>query len=429
MTKTLQQTDSDIIWHPFTPLEGGPTPLVVSRAEGVYLYTEDGRRILDAVSSWWVNLHGHAQPDIAGAIAKQALALEHVIFAGFTHAPAVRLAEKLLSVLPATMGRVFYSDDGSTAVEVALKLAIQYWHNLGKPRRRIVAIEGAYHGDTFGAMATGDRGPFNAPFHPLLFPVDFIPFPTKANRDEVLRRLEELVADGDVAAFIYEPLVQGSGGMRMYSADILDELVDIARSKEVICIADEVMTGFGRTGTLFATDQTRHNPDLICLSKGITGGFLPMGVTVVAKSIVEAFASAEVSKTFFHGHSYTANPIACAAALASFDLLVSENCTAQRAMIEQHHKAFASKNCSHPSVKDVRVTGTILALELNTGSSSYFNEVRKKILPYFLERGILLRPLGNVIYILPPYVITAEQLVEVYGQIEGFLEDGWGGKG
>jgi len=429
MSKTLQQTDSDIIWHPFTSLEGGQPPLVVSRAEGVYLYTEDGRRILDAVSSWWVNLHGHAQPAIAEAIARQALALEHVIFAGFTHAPAVRLAEKLLSILPATMGRVFYSDDGSTAVEVALKLAIQYWHNLGKPRSRIVAIEGAYHGDTFGAMAAGDRGPFNAPFHPLLFAVDFIPFPTETNREEVLRRLEELVAGGDVAAFIYEPLVQGAGGMRMYSAELLDKLVEIAKSKEVICIADEVMTGFGRTGTLFATDQTRYKPDLICLSKGITGGFLPMGVTVVAKFIVEAFTSAEVSKTFFHGHSYTANPLACAAAIASFDLLLSDNCTAQRAMIEQQHGAFAATCSSHALVKDVRVTGTILALELNTGSSSYFNDVRKKVLPYFLERGILLRPLGNVIYILPPYVITAEQLGEVYGHIEGFLEEGWGSKG
>lgn len=422
MSKSLQQIDKSLVWHPFTPLEGGIEPLVVTRGEGAYLYTEDGRKILDAVSSWWVNIHGHAQPDIARAIANQANRLEQVIFAGFTHEPAIRVAERLMTLLPDKFSKVFYSDDGSTAVEVAIKLAFQYWHNLGKPRRRIVAIEGAYHGDTFGAMAVGDRGGFTAPFSSLLFEVEFIPFPTASNSAEVAAKLQALAGTGEVAAFIFEPLVQGAGGMRMYSPAILDELMGIARANGVICIADEVMTGFGRTGTIFATDQTTGKPDLMCMSKGITGGFLPLGVTAVADFIVEAFATPDLSKTFFHGHSFTANPLACAASIASMELLLDESCLKQRQMIERSHRTFAETVRADARVKDVRVTGTILALEINTGDTSYFNDIRKKIMPFFLERSILLRPLGNVIYVLPPYVINEGELEGVYGAIQEFLD-------
>jgi adenosylmethionine---8-amino-7-oxononanoate aminotransferase len=412
MSKSLQEIDKSLIWHPFTPLEGGIGPLVVTKGEGAYLYTEDGRKILDAVSSWWVNIHGHAQPDIARAIADQAMKLEQVIFAGFTHEPAVRVAESLLSLFPDKFSKVFYSDDGSTSVEVAIKLALQYWHNLGTPKKRLIAIEGAYHGDTFGAMAVGDRGGFTAPFGSLLFDVDFIPFPTEQNKLQVFDRLNELTATGEVAAFIFEPLVQGAGGMNMYSTAILDELMSIA---------DEVMTGFGRTGTVFATDQTSRKPDLMCMSKGITGGFLPLGVTAVADFIVKAFATAELSKTFFHGHSFTANPLACAAAVASMKLLLDEWCLQQRQMIEKSHRAFAEKISSDARVKDVRVTGTILALEINTGDTSYFNDIRTKVMPFFLERDILLRPLGNVVYVLPPYVINEQELESVYNAMEEFL--------
>ncbi len=421
MSKSLQQRDKELIWHPFTPLEGGVVPLVVRRAEGAYLFTEDGRKILDAVSSWWVNIHGHAQPDIANAIAEQAKKLEQVIFAGFTHEPAVQVAEQLMAILPDKFSKVFYSDDGSTSVEVAIKLALQYWHNLGTPRKRIVAIEGAYHGDTFGAMSVGDRGSFNAPFNPLLFEVDFIPCPTEANKIQVFEMLSKLTSSGEVAAFIFEPLVQGAGGMNMHSPAILDELMDIAQRNRVICIADEVMTGFGRTGTIFATDQTVNKPDLMCMSKGITGGFLPLGVTAVAEFIVEAFATADMSKTFFHGHSFTANPLACAASVASMKILLSDSCLKQRKMIEENHRSFAKKVGSLAMIKDARVTGTIIALEINTGDTSYFNDIRKKIMPFFLERNILLRPLGNVIYILPPYIITEGELAIVYGAIEEFL--------
>lgn len=422
MRRSLQQLDKELVWHPFTPLEGALPPMLVSRADGMYLHTADGRKIMDAISSWWVNIHGHAQPDIAAAIARQAGQLEQLIFAGFTHEPAIRLAEKLLSILPPSMSKIFYSDDGSTSVEVALKLAIQYWHNTGQPRRKIVAIEGAYHGDTFGAMSVGDRGGFNLPFNPLLFEVNFIPFPIEENKAEVYKTFKRFLADGEVAAFIFEPLVQGAGGMRMYSPAILNELIRLAKEHQAICIADEVMTGFGRTGTIFATDQTDQKPDLICLSKGITGGFLPLGVTAVADFIVAAFSTADLQKTFFHGHSFTANPLACAAALTSFDLLMDERCKRQRQMIEDKHRQFQLAWTAHPKVKDLRVTGTILALELNAGDTSYFNDIRKKIMPYFLDRDILLRPLGNVIYVLPPYIITEGELDRVHQAMAEFLD-------
>ena len=422
MNRSLEQLDKDLVWHPFTPLEGALPPLLVTKAEGMYLHIADGRKIMDAVSSWWVNIHGHAQPDIAAAIARQASQLEQLIFAGFTHEPAIKLAEKLLSILPPSMSKIFYSDDGSTSVEVALKLAVQYWHNMGKPKRKIVAIEGAYHGDTFGAMSVGDRGSFTTPFNPLLFEVDYIPFPTEENQADVCRRLANILATGDVTAFIFEPLVQGAGGMRMYSPAILNELIRLAKEHKAICIADEVMTGFGRTGSLLATDQTEQKPDLICLSKGITGGFLPLGVTAVADFIVEAFSTADLQKTFFHGHSFTANPLACAAALSSFDLLMRKSCKEQRQMIERKHREFQLAWSAHPKVKDLRVTGTILALELRTGDTSYFNDIRKKITPFFLDRHILLRPLGNVVYVLPPYIISEEELDSVYRAMGEFLD-------
>lgn len=423
MSQKLQELDQELIWHPFTPLQGAGAPLVVTRGEGVYLHTEDGRKILDAVSSWWVNTHGHAHPVIAGAISSQVKKLEQVIFAGFTHQPAIEVAQKLLKLLPPHMKRVFFSDDGSTSVEVALKLAVQYWHNIGQPKNKIVAIDGAYHGDTFGAMSVGDRSGFTAPFAPLLFDVEFIPFPAGANVAAAEKKLTELVAVGDVAAFIFEPLVQGAGGMRMYPPAVLDSLMAIARAQQVVCIADEVMTGFGRTGTVFATDQTTHKPDLVCMSKGITGGFLPLGVTAVADFIVEAFSAADLHKTFFHGHSFTANPLACAAAVASMGLLEQTACGEQRAMIEASHRRFSEQLANHKAVKDVRVTGTILAVELDTGDTSYFNDVRKKVMPFFLERDILLRPLGNVIYVLPPYVITQEELRRIYDAIKDFLAE------
>lgn len=420
---TLSDKDKQNIWHPFTPLEGGTQPILIDRAEGVFLHTPDGRAIIDAISSWWVNLHGHAHPVIAEAVARQAKKLEHVIFAGFTHEPAITLSENLLSVLPKSFSKIFYSDNGSTAVEVALKMAMQYWHNQGVPKKTIIAIEGSYHGDTFGAMAVGDRSIFTAPFANFLFDVNFIPFPTTRNIEQVIARFRHLVNSNDVAAFIYEPLIQAAGGMRMYPAEILNELLRLAQQNEIICIADEVFTGFGRTGKIFASDHVETKPDLIALSKGLTGGTLPLGVTAVSEKILKAFQTSDFTKTFFHGHSFTANPLSCAAANASFKLLIDDHCKDQIAIICEEHQTFADKIKNHSVVYEARTLGTILAIELKTAEkTSYSNSIRQKIYPYFIERNILLRPLGNTFYIVAPYCITVEQLSVVYHTIENFLE-------
>lgn len=419
----LVNKDSKNIWHPFTPLLGAPDAIPIKSAKGAYLFTEDGRKILDAVSSWWVNIHGHSNEVIAEAIYKQALKLEHVIFAGFTHEPAVQLSENLLSILPGNQSRIFFSDDGSTSVEVGLKMAIQYWFNLGTKKTKIIAIEGAYHGDTFGAMSIGGRNPFNAPYSPYLFDVNFIPFPTQNNEDEILNQFEKLVIGGEVAAFIFEPLVQGAGGMRIYSSALLDKLLSLAKKNEVICIADEVMTGFGRTGKTFASDYLSNQPDIFCLSKGITGGSLPLGVTTCSDRIEEAFKTEDFNKTFFHGHSYTANPIICAAANASFELLQSTECQENIQRIANKHETFISTIKTSDKLSDARSLGTICAIEISSEENSYFSQTRKKTYPYFLERNILLRPLGNVIYILPPYIIQNDELDLIYSQISSFLEE------
>jgi adenosylmethionine-8-amino-7-oxononanoate aminotransferase len=419
----LIDEDKKYIWHPFTPLEGGPTPIPVVSGKGVYLITEDGRRIIDAVSSWWVNLHGHGNEHLADAIARQAAKLEHVIFAGFTHEPAITLAKNLLSILPENQSKVFFSDNGSTAVEVALKMSFQYWHNLGIRKRKVIALNGAYHGDTFGSMSVGERGLFTTPFDPYLFDVQFIDFPDGSNEQHILKTFQDLISSNEVGAFIFEPLVQAAAGMRMYPAKLLDKLITMAHEKDVLCIADEVFTGFGRTGKNFASDHLNHKPDILAVSKGITGGALPLGVTSCSEKIVNAYRSDELSKTFFHGHSYTANPIACAAANASFELLMREDCQQSIQRISRLHEGFREAIRNNKHVKEARCCGTILAIELkHEEGSSYTNSIWKKIYPYFLERNILLRPLGNVIYILPPYITGDDELKILYSAIEKFLE-------
>ena len=410
------------IWHPFTSLQSEP-PVHIIGGEGAYLLTSDGKKIFDAVSSWWVNLHGHGNPVIAKAIYEQALVLEHVIFAGFTHDPAITLARNLINILPKNQARIFFSDNGSTAVEVALKMAMQYWFNSEVDRKRVIALEGAYHGDTFGAMSVGERGAFTRPFNPYLFDVKFLPLPTEGNFEKVRDQFISLCARKDVAAFIYEPLVQGAAGMVMYEGRFLAELMSIAKEHDVICIADEVFTGFGRTGRLFASDHLNIMPDIMALSKGITGGTLPLGVTTCSEKISKAYDSAEQWKTFFHGHSYTANPIACAAANASFNLLTSDACRESIKRISRRQGEFVKKISAHPQVKQARCTGTILAIEINTPSqTSYFNDLRKSIYSFFLGRNILLRPLGNIIYMLPPYVSSDHDLIQAYDAIEIFLD-------
>lgn len=418
----LQKIDQESIWHPFTSFTESEKPIFIDSADGVYLYSKDGRKIIDAVSSWWVNLHGHSNPYIAEAIARQAKKLEHVIFAGFTHEPAIKLAENLKKILPSNQSKIFFSDNGSTAVEVALKMAFQFWYNHGVEKKKIIALKGAYHGDTFGAMSVGGRGIFSNPFSRYLFDVEFVDFPEKNNEERTIQQFRKLLNTNEIGAFIFEPLVQGASGMKMYSASVLDTLLADAKENNVICIADEVFTGFGRTGKMFACNHLSENPDIIAVSKGITGGFMALGVTSCSGKIVTAFTSPDFTKTFFHGHSYTANPIACAAANASFELLLKPECEEQIKMIVRQHSAFMNKIRTHERIKEIRCTGTILAIELNAdGETSYSNELRKKIYPFFLERNILIRPLGNIIYLLPPYVIQENELMIIYDCIEEFL--------
>ncbi|MFL5731202.1 MAG: adenosylmethionine--8-amino-7-oxononanoate transaminase [Cytophagaceae bacterium] len=414
--------DRQFVWHPYTSLSDERENIFIESAQGAYLNTPDGRKILDAVSSWWVNIHGHSNPAIAEAIARQAAKLEHVIFAGFTHEPAVSLAERLLAILPGTSEMIFYSDNGSTAVEVALKMALQYWYNLGQDKKKIVAMQGAYHGDTFGAMSTSERSAFTKPFSSHLFEVSFIDFPDGGNDEAVLNQFRLLAKNGDVAAFLYEPLVQGTAGMRIYSAEILDKILDIAKQENILCIADEVMTGFGRTGKLFASEYLQHQPDILCLSKALTGGVLPLGVTACNARIVSAFRTEDRLKTFFHGHSFTANPISCASALASMDLLLKEECIQNIQAIANDHKDFCLSLKDHKNLVKINSLGTILRLEIRvSGQPGYFSSLRDYCYDFFLKRDILLRPLGNVIYFFPPYIVTKEERKRVYDAMRELL--------
>lgn len=418
----LESRDRAVIWHPFTQMQTAPLPIPIVRGAGSVLYGADGREYLDMISSWWVNLHGHAHPHIAQRVAEQFQTLEHVIFAGFTHQPAVELAERLIAVLPDNQAKIFYSDNGSTAVEVALKMAFQYWHNLGQPRRKVIALEGAYHGDTFGAMAVSGRSAFTAPFVPFLFDVEYLPVPTPGQEDAVLQRAETLFTD-EVAAFIAEPLVQGSGGMVMYEPAILDELFRLARRQGSLVIADEVMTGFGRTGKLFASDYLQEPADLMCLSKGLTGGTMALGVTACTQTIYDAFLSTDKYKTLFHGHSFTANPLACTAALASLDLTLSDDTNTAIKRISDAHTIFANRLRAYVNVKAIRQRGTLLAFDLEAGEqTSYFNHIRDMAYNFLLERGVLMRPLGNVLYLMPPYCTSNEQLQYTYEQVEELLK-------
>lgn len=418
---SLIQQDRASIWHPFTQMRTASSPILIARAKGAYLYTEDGSRYLDAISSWWVNLHGHAHPYIVQKIKSQAETLEHVIFADFTHAPAVELATRLLAILQ-TFSKIFYSDNGSTAVEVAIKMALQYWHNQKIPKTKIICLKNSYHGDTFGAMSAAGKNEFNRPFWKHLFDVHPIDPPLRGQEELSLSQLQSILNQGHVACFIFEPLILGSGGMIMYPSQGMDKLIDCCKQHQVLTIADEVMTGFGRTGTLFACQQLNESPDLICLSKGLTGGFLPLGVTACTEEIFNAFLSDQLSQAFLHGHSYTANPLACSSALASLDLLLENNCSMQRKMIEACHQNFCAQWRLHPKLKRCECLGTILALEYQTESNSYFQSIRDPLYRFFLGKGILLRPLGNVLYILPPYCIQADELQFIYEQIILTLE-------
>jgi adenosylmethionine-8-amino-7-oxononanoate aminotransferase len=418
----LTERDLKVIWHPYTQMKTAAPPIGIVRGEGTCLFDEQGKKYIDAVSSWWVNIHGHAHPYIARKVSEQLHKLEHVIFAGFTHEGAIELAERLLAILPDNQQKAFYSDNGSTAIEVAIKMCLQYWLNKGDQRTKIIAFKNAYHGDTFGAMAVSGRSAFTAAFDSLLFEVEFIETPNKDNIESLKAQISHLKSQ--TACFVFEPLVQGSGGMLMYEAGYLNQLMAHCRQENVLMIADEVFTGFGRTGKPFACTHVQIQPDIMCFSKGLTGGTMALGLTTCTQHIYDAFLSDDRLKTLFHGHSFTANPIACAAALASLDLFLEPATAANISRIEASHKQFAAKIEHHPKIKAVRQTGTIVAMEWETGdNTSYFNSLRDKLYHYFLAEGIILRPLGNIIYILPPYCITNAELDYVYSKIEQALEE------
>jgi adenosylmethionine-8-amino-7-oxononanoate aminotransferase len=410
--------DEQFIWHPYTQHLGAPDVIDVTSASGAYLHTADGHRVLDAISSWWVTLHGHSHPAIAAAIARQAATLDQVIFTTFTHEPAALFARDLVGILPDGLKRVFFSDDGSTAVEVAVKMALQYHANHGRKRTIIAALENAYHGDTFGAMSVSGRGTFTEPFDSLLFDVRRLPDPMT---EDCVAALEELIdREGDnVAAIIVEPLLMGAGGMRMYSEETLRGLHAAARDRGVLFIADEVLTGFGRTGALFACDRAGIAPDIICLSKGLTGGTMPLGATVATEEIFSAFLSEDRHRTLFHGHSYTANPIACAVGRASLALLDAESAQ-RRDAINRAHIAGIAKVQSHPLVRNPRIIGTVAAFDLDMGSG-YLSPIGGELAAFAFARDILLRPLGNVVYLLPPFCTTEAEVANVYSVIEQFL--------
>ena len=416
--------NSSPIWHPFTQHAVFPDFLKIDSAAGAYLYAADGRKIIDAISSWWVITHGHCHPQLQQAAIRQIETLDQVIFAGYTHEPAER-AGKLLKELNADgLDYVFFSDSGSTAVEVALKMALGYWHHLGIPRQRVVVLEHSYHGDTIGTMSVGERGVFNRPYDPLLFTVECISFPYSGQEQKTLDALEaKCNSGGGIAAFIVEPLVLGAGGMLMYDTKTLQEMKRICEKYDVLFIADEVMTAWGRTGTAFACEQANIVPDIACYSKGITGGFLPLAVTMCHARIFEAHYSLDRSKTFFHSSSYTANPIACAVAAENLEMWKKGNVQPKIKEIEKMQQEQLNQMTALKSLINLRQAGTITAMDVQVSDEGYLSQIGTQLYLRFQKSNVLLRPLGNTIYVLPPYCVTKSDLETVYDVIAQAVSD------
>lgn len=421
---TWIEKDNAFVWHPFTQQKIAPIPMEIVRAKDACYYTATGEKYIDINSSWWVNVHGHGNDYIGKAIQQQFESIDHVIFADATHHKAIELAERICGILPAQFQKVFFSDDGSTAVEVALKMVVQYWYNKGIQKNKILALDGAYHGDTFGAMSVGQRGGFNIPFEPYFFDVEFLDFPVLDKETAILDDAKTKFSSGDFACLIVEPLVQGSAGMRMYRPEFLDSLVALAKQFDVKVIYDEVMTGWGRTGKLFAMNHCSEQPDIVCLSKGLTGGVLPLGLTVTTMEIFNAFLDESKAKALLHGHSFTGNALACASACASLDLFEREETWKNIQRIEYWNRTLKQVLEGHSKILDVRMLGTILAIELKQSEeSSYFSQIRERIVQFFLSKGIFIRPLGNVFFFNPPYCITDEELELVKQTTLEFLAD------
>ncbi len=410
------------IWHPFTQHGLGHDIPEVKSASGALLHTKDGRDVIDAISSWWVTTHGHCNTEIIAAIQNQATQLDQLIFAGWTHEPAETLAASLIALTPDNLQHVFYSDSGSTAVEVALKMALGYWNNIGIKRERIIVMEHSYHGDTIGTMSVGERGVFNQAYKALMFDVDKIAFPATGQEQTTLDQLEQYCASKNAAAFIVEPLLLGAGGMLIYGPETLKAMRDICTAHDVLFIADEVMTGWGRTGTLFAYEQADISPDILCLSKGITGGSIPLAVTVSNKAIFDAHYSTDRSKLFFHSSSYTANPIACAAANANIKIWEKPETRTNLDALCARQKWHLDHIARMPNVQNPRQIGSVTALEIADSKGAYMSELGPKLLAFFKSNDVLLRPLGNTIYVMPPYCISNEQLAAIYAIIAEAIE-------
>ncbi len=417
----LSERDKKHLWHPLTQHKIAPDMLAIVRAKGVMLYDENGKEYIDGISSWYTCMYGHCNPFITNKVAKQMQQLDQVVFSGFTHEPAIKLSEALMEILPANQEKLFFSDNGSTSTEIGIKMALQYHFNLGNDRKVMVAFEEGFHGDTFGAMSVSGLSVYNGAFEDHFLEVVRIPTPNGKNNSEVLQKLKNLIKEHALAGFIYEPLVQGAAAMKMHDAEGLNAILKVCHENEIITVADEVMTGFGKTGKNFASEYMEEQPDIICMSKALTAGLVPMAITSCSRKVYDAFYADDISKGLFHGHTYTANPIACTAALAGIELLNSEEIQQNIKEVINSHQDFIGKIKGHLKVTNPRQLGVILAFELNVEMERY-GGLRNKLFQHFMGNGVFLRPLGNTIYILAPYIITKEELQKVYDSILDALE-------
>lgn len=418
---SLSRRDQKHLWHPLNQHKLTPEMLAIVKAKGAILTDENGREYIDGIASWYTAMYGHCHPYITVKVTDQMQQLDQVVFSGFTHEPAVRLSEELIKILPGNQQKLFFSDNGSTAVEVGIKMALQYHHNKGHNRNVIMAFEEGFHGDTFGAMSVSGLSVYNGAFEEHFINVVRIPVPQEKNKEEILNVIRQVILKNKIAGFIYEPLVQGAAGMKMHDASGLNEILKKCKENDILCIADEVMTGFGKTGKHFASEYLEIQPDIICLSKALTAGLLPMAITSCTREVYMAFYSEEISKGLFHGHTYSANPLACTAAIAGIELLNSPEIQEDIKILINSHREFVIKIRNHKKVKNIRQLGVILAFELDVEMERYGNK-RNLLFQHFMDQGVFLRPLGNTIYILPPFNITQGQLQKIYKSIVDALE-------
>ena len=417
----LQERDKKHLWHPLTQHQTAADPIAIVRAKEALLWDEDGNEYIDGIASWYTAMYGHCNDHIVTAVSEQLRQLDQIVFTGFTHEPAVELSEKLMEILPANQQKIFFNDNGSTAVEAGIKMALQFHHNNGKKKDTLIAFEDGFHGDTFGAMSVSGLSVYNGPFEDFFLKVIRIPTPKNDNLSAILQILKRTISENNCAGFVYEPLVQGAAGMKMYSTEGLEQILKICKANSVITIADEVMTGFGKTGTHFASLQLENYPDIMCLSKALTAGVAAMSITSCTQKMYDAFLDDSIGKAFFHAHTYSANPLACAAAIAGINLLTSEEIQKDIKRVSEKHNEFLQRISSHEKVEEVRLLGVILAIDINVDMERY-GDLRNTLFAHFMKAGVFLRPLGNTIYILPPYVITNSQLEKVYQSIEEGLE-------